>query len=357
MKLWRSIKNHLVPWRGNTHRPHILRRGWLMAFLALALISEGVIVGHTLTQSGPNVFLAAVVRSDVISYTEEARVGEGAGALVENEALDAAAQAKANDMAAKGYFSHVGPDGTQPWAWIEHAGYDYVYAGENLAVRFNESKDVVNAWMASPAHRANIVKPQYKEIGVGLASGVYKGSPATFVVQYFGSPAKPTASAVTTVPPAAAAQPASASAAVVAEVPTQGTAQPAVAGVQTEAAAAQAAPAPQAPAQSQKQSVVRGITRAFSEAPRGASWLLGGIAALLITVLALTFFVHIQVQPTDLLLPGLAVALIAVTLIGANTKLLPAATQSASVAATSLGDIAAGDATERMSAFPDALVQ
>lgn len=340
MKLWRSIKNHLVPHRGNTHRPHLLRRGWLMAFLAVALISEGVIVGHTLLLQGPDVFLAAVVKSDVITYTEDARAGEGGQALAENETLDAAAQAKAEDMAAKGYFSHVGPDGEQPWVWLERAGYDYIYAGENLAVRFSDSKDVVDAWMASPAHRANIVKPQYQEIGVGIADGTYKGTPATFVVQYFGSPAAPVAPVATPAAPAVTA-PARVSAAT-SEVP----AAPTVAGAQTEAPAAAPVPAPKP---SFMQSLVRSIGNAFSKADSGASWVLGVIAALLITVLALTFFVRIQVQPTDLLLPGLAVALIAITLLAANAKFLPSATQGASVAASAAGDIGGGDATVRIS--------
>lgn len=324
-----------------------------MAFLALTIISEGVIVGHAVIQSGPNVFLAAVLRSDVISYTEQARTDEGGGALKENDALDAAAQAKAEDMAAKGYFSHIDPAGEEPWAWIERAGYDYVYAGENLAVRFNESKDVVDAWMASPGHRANIVKPQYREIGVGVADGMYKGAPATFVVQYFGSPARPVASAAKAAP----ATPASSAVADTAQASAQ-PAEPAVAGAETQAAAAPAvsAPAPQQPqTQTQKQSLIRSISKAMGEAGSGASWVLGGIAALLIVVLALTFFIRIQVQPTDLLLPGIAVALVAITFMAANAKLLPAArSQSASVAGALSGDIAGGDAAERVSAFPEA---
>lgn len=343
MKLWRSVKNHLVPWRGNTHRPHILRRGWLVAFLAIALVSEGVILSQVLVPQGPNVFLAAVLRSDVIEYTSEARVEEGGQALTENELLDAAAQAKAEDMASKGYFAHVGPGGEEPWVWLERAGYEYSYAGENLAVRFNDSRDVVDAWMASPAHRANIVKPAYQEIGVGLAEGTYKGGPATFVVQYFGTPVR----AVVSAAPAPAAE----DKAVLAQVPApEAQVQQAVAGAETEMAAVQAAPAPQ---QSFIQSAGRAITKAFSEAPRGASWVLAGVAMLLITVLALTFFVRIQVQPTDLLLPGAAVALIAITFMAANANFLPSATQTASVANAVQGDIASGSSTANISAFPE----
>jgi hypothetical protein len=92
-------------------------------------------------------------------------------------------------MAEKGYFSHTGPDGAQPWKWFREAGYRYEYAGENLAVNFNESEDVVNAWMKSPTHRANILKHDFTEVGIGVATGTYKGKEAVFVVQFFGKPA------------------------------------------------------------------------------------------------------------------------------------------------------------------------
>jgi hypothetical protein len=346
MRFWRSLRDHLFPSRYNAHRPHLLRKGWLVAFLGVALISEAAILGHSLINQGPNVFLAAVVRSDVIADTDQARTSLGGQALTENEVLDAAAQAKADDMAAKGYFAHISPDGTQPWAWFAKAGYDYVYAGENLAVRFDDSQAVVDAWMASPAHRANIVKPQYRDIGIGIAQGEYKGGPATFVVQFFASPSVAAAAAK--------------AAAEVSQVPQ---AQGSVAGAQVEpAAVSQAAPVQDtsvapvpAPKPSFIQSLTRSLAKAFSESRNAGTWALGVTAALLLTVLALTFFIRIQVQPTDLILPGLAVAMVALTLMAANAKFLPTnGTQSASVA-QSQGDI--GDAASVQAvnvAFPQA---
>lgn len=135
-------------------------------------------------------FSAAVIQSEVVALVNNERTTLNTRALVENSLLDAAAQAKAEDMAAKGYFAHVGPGGVNPWSWIEQAGYDYRYAGENLAVRFVDSTETVQAWMASPSHRANIVKAGYTETGVGIADGMYEGQPATFVVQFFASPAE-----------------------------------------------------------------------------------------------------------------------------------------------------------------------
>jgi len=146
-----------------------------------------VLAALGISSSGPT-FTAAVLHSDIVAFTNIERAYNELNSLTENSVLNAAAQAKANDMAAKGYFSHTGPDGQLPWHWFVEAGYDYRYAGENLAVRFSDSREVVNAWMASPTHKANIVKPQYQEIGIGVAEGVYQGVPATFVVQFFASP-------------------------------------------------------------------------------------------------------------------------------------------------------------------------
>ncbi|MDP1629757.1 MAG: CAP domain-containing protein, partial [bacterium] len=86
-----------------------------------------------------------------------------------------------------GYFSHVGPEGAEPWYWIKKAGYDYVYAGENLARGFIDANSVFNAWMKSAGHRANILNSRYTEIGVAVLSGNMAGRETTLIVQMFGS--------------------------------------------------------------------------------------------------------------------------------------------------------------------------
>ena len=112
-------------------------------------------------------------------------------------------------MAARQYFAHNSPDGKTPWYWLQRVGYRFSAAGENLAVNFFESSDVASAWMNSPSHRANIVKKGYKEIGIGVANGIYEGRNTVFVVQFFGTPlAMPVAVATTptiTPPPVAPA--------------------------------------------------------------------------------------------------------------------------------------------------------
>jgi hypothetical protein len=133
-------------------------------------------------------FLASVLPGVLATLANEDRAQNGVDALTSDAHLAQAAQMKADDMAAKGYFAHVDPEGRAPWYWLDKAGYSYSYAGENLAVNFNDSEDVETAWMNSPTHRANIVKQQYTRIGIGTATGMYEGKETTFVVQFFATP-------------------------------------------------------------------------------------------------------------------------------------------------------------------------
>ncbi len=205
MDFLNGLKHAFVPHPGNGHHPHALRTGVVFSLLAaVAIVQFGAAI-QILVLSRQTGFMASVLPGVLVDLTNKQRTAENLGALSQNEVLQAAAQAKANDMAAKSYFAHVSPDGVTPWYWIEAAGYSYSYAGENLAVNFSDSSDVVNAWMASPSHRANIEKPNYTDIGIATATGVYKGREAIFVVQMFGAPlVKPVAVApiVTPQPPA-----------------------------------------------------------------------------------------------------------------------------------------------------------
>lgn len=186
---WHHHVHHfVVPHEGNGFRPGILSTSVIVAVLLIALVFEGMyLVGTKVTIDKTN-FLASILPAALVSFTNSDRTALGLEEVEANQTLAAAAQLKADDMAEKGYFSHVSPDGTQPWEWIQKAGYAYTYAGENLAVNFEDSRDVEEAWMNSPSHRANIVKPQYTEVGIATARGTYKGKEATFVVQFFASP-------------------------------------------------------------------------------------------------------------------------------------------------------------------------
>jgi uncharacterized protein YkwD len=186
----RKLKDFVLPHSGNGYKPLLLTAGGVALALSLVVLVQGAyVLGSRFAQSNPG-FLASVLPSVVTSLTNDDRLAQGLGELQSDELLTKAAQLKAEHMAENGYFSHVSPDGKTPWYWLDQVGYPYSYAGENLAVDFNDSKEVQEAWMASPTHRANIVKREYTRIGVGVAKGMFEGNETTFVVQFFATPKK-----------------------------------------------------------------------------------------------------------------------------------------------------------------------
>ncbi len=187
------------PHEGNNHHPHFWKKNSIAIFLAFVLMIEvGVFAQSFLNLKNSN-YLAAILPAVLEALTNDQRTANSLAPLTENSLLKAAAEEKANDMATRGYFAHNTPEGYLPWYWLDKVGYQYDHAGENLAVNFTDSKDVVDAWMKSPTHRENIVKPNYTETGIGLASGIYEGRPAIFVAQFFGTP-KTVATSIEIVP-------------------------------------------------------------------------------------------------------------------------------------------------------------
>ncbi len=156
-----------------------------LALLIGGVIGTALVVGPILESSET---VASVSAADVFSLTNEERSDEGIATLQRNSLLDQAAQMKAQDMAAKGYYAHVSPEGLTPMHWVEVAGYKYLIIGENLVVNRKDAEQVVDAFMGSPGHRANILRKDFTEIGVGVANGVFKGKDATFAVQIFAAP-------------------------------------------------------------------------------------------------------------------------------------------------------------------------
>ena len=132
--------------------------------------------------------LAAEITSEnIIKYVNQSRAEEGLADLAENEKLTAAAEDKLDDIIKNRYFAHTSPAGTSPWFWFEKNGYDYQYAGENLAINFTVAEDQHEAWMKSPTHRKNILNSNYEEIGVAVGAGEIEGQVSIIAVQEFGA--------------------------------------------------------------------------------------------------------------------------------------------------------------------------
>jgi hypothetical protein len=198
------LKMHFIPHEGNGHRPHILHTKnvhRIIGFVIFVEVFAFLIPTIAFVGRADNGIILPSVLSDL---TNQERVAQNLPPLVIDPKLNEAAQAKADDMAKNSYFAHISPDGKTPWYWIEQAGYNYSHAGENLAVNFTDAQDVANAWMNSPAHRANILKANYTQIGTGVAEGMYQGYDTIFIAQDFGTPAV----APTVISPAAVSTPA-----------------------------------------------------------------------------------------------------------------------------------------------------
>lgn len=114
------------------------------------------------------------------------RLEQGLGSLATSSRLMQAAQMKAEDMVARGYFAHTSPDGISPWHWFYKADYKPRFAGENLALSFSLKADIVKHWLDSPSHKRNIMKENYTETGFGIAEGIYNGRKAYYIVELFG---------------------------------------------------------------------------------------------------------------------------------------------------------------------------
>lgn len=186
-KVLNALKNFFIPHSGNDYKPHSVREtSVIVGGIIAVLIFFGSIAQYVIITQ-PN--LASVISSVLVDLTNADRTANNLSALAISPTLIVAAQEKANDMAAKGYFAHTSPEGLTPWHWFSRNGYRFKYAGENLAVNFVDSAEVERAWMNSPGHRANILNGKFTEVGIAIAFGKYNGRDVIFVAQFFGRPA------------------------------------------------------------------------------------------------------------------------------------------------------------------------
>jgi hypothetical protein len=177
------VKNLFIPNKGNGYKPILLRKVALVFYTVILLLVNtfGGLLGI------PQAMASSITPANIIQLTNQQRASMGLNTLNSNAKLAAAAQAKANNMFEVQYWDHFGPNGESPWMFISQAGYAYVYAGENLAKGFRTAEGVHEAWMASPTHKANIISPNYKDIGVAVVQGTLLGTDTILVVQMFGN--------------------------------------------------------------------------------------------------------------------------------------------------------------------------
>lgn len=186
-----SVAHRKRTGRHHKQNDHYVKTYWPYIPVFAVLLAGVVLNGFIGRQHHSVLGYSTNISSQVLlAETNGERSNRHLPALQLNSELTAAAQAKANDMARRGYWSHVTPDGQQPWAFIANAGYQYEAAGENLAYGFGSSSDVMTAWMHSPEHKANIMNAVYQDVGFATADVAnYQGTgPQTIVVAEYGEP-------------------------------------------------------------------------------------------------------------------------------------------------------------------------
>jgi len=189
MKPISKFLHHLfIPHEHNNYRARVTQvhalASYLLFFMAMAFF-----INYLHTTSDVLGYATDITVEKLFSLTNQQREENGLKPLKYNDQLAAAAKEKGADMFAKNYWAHFAPDGsTTPWSFILKSGYKYEYAGENLAKNFMFSDGVVQAWMKSPSHRENMLRPEYTDVGYAIANGNLNGEETTLVVQMFGKP-------------------------------------------------------------------------------------------------------------------------------------------------------------------------
>ncbi|MBI3588857.1 MAG: CAP domain-containing protein [Candidatus Liptonbacteria bacterium] len=143
-----------------------------------------------LRQTEVNPSNALLTKNGVFAWTNVQRFQNGSlPTLLPSFKLDQIAEARLKDMFANQYFEHVSPSGESASTEAKKINYEYVMIGENIALgNFENDQKLVEAWMNSPGHRANILNTRYQELGIAVGEDTFEGRKTWLGVQIFGKP-------------------------------------------------------------------------------------------------------------------------------------------------------------------------
>jgi hypothetical protein len=175
-----------LPYERNNQKAKVLHLPSLIVLLFLIVIFQSSLSLVSRLKPGVLGFASNISIERLLELTNEQRREHGLVSLELNPSLNEAARQKATAMFISDCWSH-NCNGKTPWWFFKNVGYQYLYAGENLARDFGESDSVVEAWMESPTHKDNILGSHYREIGFAVVDGILNGEETTLVVQLFGS--------------------------------------------------------------------------------------------------------------------------------------------------------------------------
>lgn len=191
------LHNFFIPHEGNNYHPHILHTKRAFLYSGVFVMMKIIVIGFAAFLPLQVFVMPDVLKiegDNIIAYTNQLRQDQGLPPLEGELKLFTSSELKAKDMATKDYFDHRSPEGQGLADFLKMAEYEYQVAGENLAVGFFDAHNLVEAWKKSPTHYANLIDPEFDQIGIGVEVGNYNGSPTVYVAQHFGTPALKVAS-------------------------------------------------------------------------------------------------------------------------------------------------------------------
>lgn len=184
------LHNFFIPHEGNNYHPHILHTKRAFLYGGVFLLMKVIVIGFAALLPLQVFVMPDVLKlegEEVIALTNALRQEKGLEPLLGEVKLFTSSDLKAKDMVTKEYFDHHSPDGRGLEDFLKLAKYDYRVAGENLAIGFFDAKSLVDAWTKSPTHYANLIDPEFNDIGIGVEIGNYKNEPTVYIAQHFGS--------------------------------------------------------------------------------------------------------------------------------------------------------------------------
>lgn len=137
------------------------------SLLLVAILSMVTVRPAPAAATAPSQAIADPAVRELVRLVNQHRVSIGCRPLRWNARLARVAQRHSEDMARRGFFSHVNPDGLDPFERMEHASLDFSRAAENIAAGQTTAREVFSGWMASGRHRANLEACALTEHGIG----------------------------------------------------------------------------------------------------------------------------------------------------------------------------------------------
>ena len=184
------LRDLFIPCKENGFKPRILETQFFFILLGL-LVGLKIVTLVSFWGNFEATIFNQISQNDLYALANDARATNGVAKLQVSSKLEAVAQLKLADMFQNNYFAHTSPVGIEPWHWFDKANYGYKVAGENLAMNFMSSDEVLKAWLNSESHRKNLLLNDFQETGIAVGSGMINGQQTVVVVQVFGVPRTP----------------------------------------------------------------------------------------------------------------------------------------------------------------------